>query len=123
MDNVYNNVSYHDYAGYAQSAFSQTLEYLETGKLAEPMKWVSNIFLAVVIALMINFAIVNHMIRGKKAKDSEVLSGMYQHFNMQNPNMILTNTTKVYDPPSSSGGGRGGGGGGGGGHSSGGHRI
>ncbi|MBR3525528.1 MAG: TPM domain-containing protein [Lachnospiraceae bacterium] len=124
MDNAYNNVARKDYYGYAKYAITEAGQYLKTGELARPMKWISNIFLAIVLGMMINFGLISFSRRRRKAKDAEILSGMYQHFEMANPSMILTNTTKVYDPPSSSGGGGGhGGGGGGGGHSGGSHRI
>ncbi len=124
MDNAYNNVARKDYYGYAKYAIREAGQYLKTGELARPMKWISNIFLAIVLGLMINFGLIGFSRRKRKAKDAEILSGMYQHFEMSDNSMILVNTTKVYDPPSSSGGGHGGHGGGGGGHHSGGsHRI
>lgn len=128
MDNTYNIVSAHDerdWYGYAEQTFQQLIDFFETGKISEPMKWITNIFLAIILAFMISFAMVSYAIRFRKPKDAEVLSGLYQHFQLLGANMILTNTTKVYDPPSSSGGGGGGrgGGGGGGGHGGGGHRA
>ena len=129
VDNAYNIVSRHDerdWYGYAEQTFQQLIDFYNTGKIAEPMKWITNVFLAIVLAFMISFAMVSYAIRSKKPKDSEVLSGLFQHFQLLGANMILTNTTKVYDPPSSSGGGGGGGrggGGGGGGHGGGGHRA
>ncbi len=126
MDNTYNTVARYndrDWYGYAEQTFQQLIDFYNTGKISEPMKWITNIFLAIVLAFMISFAMVSYAIRSKKPKDSEVLSGLYQHFQLLGANMILTNTTKVYDPPSSSGGGGGHGGGGGGGHGGGGHRA
>ncbi len=125
MDNTYNRVSRYDerdWYGYAEQTFVQVNDFFETGKISEPMKWITNVFLAIILAFMISFAMVSYSIRSRKPKDSEVLSGLYQHFQLRGANMILTNTTKVYDPPSSSsGGGHGGGGHGGGGHGGGGH--
>ncbi|MCR5249319.1 MAG: hypothetical protein K6E50_01790 [Lachnospiraceae bacterium] len=126
LDNTFNNAGYHDWKGYADETFGQILEYFETGKLAEPMKWIVNIFLAIILSLMLNFAFVSYSIRSKEPNAKELLAGMYQKFQMGDPHMVLTSTTKVYDPPSSSsgGGGRSGGGGGGGhSHSGGGHRA
>ena len=125
MDNAYRNVNRKDYYGYALYSIREAGQYLKTGELARPMKWISNVFLAIVLGLMINFGLISFSRRSRKAKEAELLSGMYQHFQMSDNSMILTHTTKVYDPPSSSGGGHGGGGhGGGGGHHSGGsHRI
>ena len=128
MDNTYNAVSRYndrDWYGYGEKTFEQLIDFFETGKLAEPMKWITNVFLAIILGLMVNFALISYIMRSRKPKDAEVLSGLYQHFQMQGANMILTNTTKVYSPPSSSSGGGGsrGGGGGGGGHSGGGHRA
>ena len=126
IDNSYNIVSKHDerdWYGYAEQTFQQIIDFYNTGKIAEPMKWITNIFLAIILAFMISFAMVSYSIRSRKPKDSEVLSGLFQHFQLLGANMILTNTTKVYDPPSSSGGGGGGHGGGGGGHGGGGHRA
>ncbi len=129
IDNAVNEYYYgsdrYNWYKYTEASFEQVLEYLNTGKISEPMKWITNVFLAIILGFMISFAMVSYVIRSRKPKDSEVLSGLYQHFQLLGANMILTNTTKVYDPPSSSGGGGHGGGGhgGGGGHSGGGHRA
>ena len=127
IDNAYNIVARHndrDWYGYAEQTFKQLIDFYNTGKISEPMKWITNVFLAAILAFMISFAMVSYVMRSRKPKDAEVLSGLFQHFQLLGANMILTNTTKVYDPPSSSGGGGGrGGGGGGGGHGGGGHRA
>lgn len=124
VDKYYDTSDRYNWYAYTDYTFQQVIDYFNTGKISEPMKWITNVFLAAILALMISFAMVSYVMRSRKPKDAEVLSGLFQHFQLLGANMILTNTTKVYDPPSSSGGGGGrGGGGGGGGHSGGGHRA
>ena len=125
LDNAYNNNSYHDWYGSAASSFQQAYDLLETGRLAEPMKYISNIFLALILGLLINFIIAMWSIRSRIPGDDEVLLGLFQSYKTSGVKLDYVGTTRTYSPQSSSsGGGRSGGGGGGGhSHSGGGHRA
>ncbi len=112
-----------NYYGYASLSVEQALQVLEGQKIAQPMKYVTSALLAMILAVMINFILVRSANAARVPSKAEMLKGLYSQCKLNNPQMILTNTTKVYDPPSSSSGGGGGhGGGGGGGHGGGGHR-
>ena len=123
-DNVYKYASDQEYYICSYTAFDQALTLLRGQKIARPMKYASNLFLAVILALMINFLLVMGGSRKKKAGERQLLEGIRYQYRLSNKKAVYKNTTKVYSPPSSSGGGGsggssggGGGGGGGGGHS------
>ena len=125
-DNVYTYATDGDYYSCAYHAYSQILTKMEGGKVAQPMKYTSNIFLALLLALLINYFFVKATSKAKKVKDDELLSNLPMQCMVTNARTQFTHQTKRYDPPSSSGGGGGGrSGGGGGGRSGGGggHRF
>lgn len=120
-DNVYDYASDEDYYTCAEIAFSQIHTLLEGRWIAQPMKWISNAFLAFAVALFINYFIVLYVSRARKATTSQLLSGTYSNINITNARANFTTQTKHYSPQSSGSSGSGGssrsgGGGGGGGH-------
>ena len=119
-DNVYRYASRSEYYECSSIAFSQMYTVLSGGKIAEPMRYISNIIIAIVIAFFINFIGIMSLTRIPPAKATEILKNCNIDFNAGNVRTAKTGTHKVYSPQSSGGGGSGGGGGGGGGGSSGG---
>lgn len=123
-DNVYSYASDKEYYQCAQQAFSQMLTVLQGQKISQPMKYISNALLALLVALLLNYGIVKIVARDKKPSRSELLGSMNVRCNLNNPRKFFVNQTRVYSPrntDSGSGGGGGGfSGGGGGGSSSGG---
>ncbi len=127
-DNVYEYASYEEYYICAYEAFSQALTLLEGNKIAQPMKYISNAVLALVLALMINYFVVRAMSRSVKPGKKELLDSTRHKYELANAETEFVNTTRTYSPRSSGGGSSGGGGGrsgGGGGRSGGGggHRF
>lgn len=124
-DNIYTYASDGDYAGCAAAAYQQLFQLLEGGRIAQPMKYICNLLLAVILALLINYALVRAYSAGKKPSGSQLLSGIYASYSLRDTHADFSHQTKVYSPRSSGGGGRSGGGGGrsGGSHSGGGHRF
>lgn len=120
-DNIYTYASDAEYFTCAYKAFEQIVTLLEGNRIAQPMKYASNAFLAVISALLINYFVVMLTSAAKKPSERELLEATKHRCSLINTDAVYTHTTKKYDPPSSSssgGGGRsGGGGGGGGGHS------
>lgn len=120
-DNVYTFASDAEYYLCASKVFEQELDLLEGQKISQPMKYASNVLLAIVMALLINYFVVKIFSRTKKPSESELLGGMFFKQDLKNFNAEYLSTSRVYSPQSSgSGGGSGGGGGssgGGGGHS------
>ncbi|MGN0341244.1 MAG: TPM domain-containing protein [Roseburia sp.] len=124
-DNVYTYASDAEYYSCASKAIDQITTVLSGGRIAQPMKYISNAFLALILALFINFIVVRMVSKAKKPSRDELLEGVFAKCTISNPNASMVNQTRVYDPPSSSSGGGGGHGGGGGGHhgGGGGHRF
>ncbi len=122
-DNVYTYASDADYYGCASKAFEQILTLLEGQKIAQPMKYISNAFLAFILGLLITYFIIKIMSSAGKPNEKELLGATRNGFQFENLTVKHSHTTRRYDPPSSGGGGGGGGrsggggGGGGGGHS------
>jgi uncharacterized protein len=122
-DNVYTYATKADYYSCASKVFEQEYNLLEGRRIAQPMKYISNALLAIVLALLLNYIIVRFYASAKTPSRRELLDGLFYQQKINNANAVFTNETKRYDPvesSSSGGGGRSGGGGGGGGHSSGG---
>ena len=123
-DNVYSYASDEDYYTCAKIAFTQIHTLLEGRWIAQPMKWISNAFLAVAIALFINYFVALHASRARKATTGQLLGSTYHNINITNARANFTKQTKHYSPQSSGGGsGRSGGGGGGRSGGGGGHRF
>lgn len=127
-DNVYRYASDARYFDCASEAFRQINTLLAGGRVMQPMKYISNALLAVIIALLLNFAWICYFSKLKTPTSREILRSLESHFTHGEPTAVFTHETKIYDPvsdssrSSSSGGGGGGGGGrsssgGGGGHS------
>lgn len=125
-DNSYRYASNGDYFSCADTAFSQIHSLLEGHRIAQPMKYISNLLLAVILAMLFNYFLVMSLSKAKKAKDKQILENIYTHASVKNPSVKFLHQTRQYNPPPpsnsgsrSSGGSSGGGGGsrgGGGGH-------
>lgn len=122
-DNVYQYASKGDYYSCASRAFVQIQSLLAGQKIAQPMKYISNILLALIFAALINYFLAMYLSGSAKPDSSEILSAISTKFTFTHPKKQLTKQEKIYSPPSSSGGGHSGGGHHGGGHSGGGHHS
>lgn len=125
-DNVYTYASDEEYYECASKAFEQILRLLEGKWIAQPMKYICNAFLAVAIALLINYFVVMMLSRSRKASASQLINSIYSKVDVNNARADFTHQTKRYSPQSSGssgGGGRSSGGGGGSSGGGGGHRF
>lgn len=125
-DNIYTYATDGNYYLCASKAFSQIYTLLEGGRVAQPMKYASNVLLALVFALLINFLIVMGISSKHRPSRSQLMDGIYTKCVVNNPQIQFMNQTKTYSPQSSGSSGGSGGhssGGGGGGHSGGGHSF
>lgn len=116
-DNVYSYARGGDYLACAEAVFGQINTLLIGGKIAQPMKYASNILLALILSLLLNYLIVRLQAANFKPSEEDILGAVRISFSMSSPGAVMTHTTRVYDPPASSGsdgGGRDSGGGGGG---------
>lgn len=119
-DNVYTYASDQEYYECASIAFEQIYTILEGGKIAEPMRYISNVFIALTVAFFTSFIVVLINTSIKKAGNAEILKTCDISFKMADVNAVKTGQTRRYSPQSDSSSGGGGGGGGGGGSSGGG---
>ena len=122
-DNVYRMASRAEYFACAKEAYSEIYTILNGNQIAQPMKYVSNALLAILIALLVNFILINTVARVRRANMDHMIHAASASFRYTEPEVQHVNTTKRYSPVEHSSGGGGGsfgGGGGGGGHSSGG---
>lgn len=130
-DNVYRYASDGDYYKCASQAYGQALALLEGNRIAQPMKYISNALLAVILALLLNYALVCFFTGKRKPGRRELLGNAGNYFRYTEPKAFFVRETRTYHPISSggsdsSGGSSGGGGGSSGGSSSGGgggHRF
>lgn len=118
-DNIYRYASRGDYYGCALEAFTEIETLLSGSRIAQPMKYVSNALLAIIIALLINFCIMRAMSRNKVPEQREWLRRMEHHCSLTDTHAEYIRTSKRYDPVTSDSGGSSGSSGGGGGGSSG----
>ena len=131
-DNTYRYAGRGDYYGCAREAFTEIFQVLEGQRIAQPMKYASNALLALILALLLNYAFLRFSARGLKPGRMEMLAAVNTAYAAGRAAATFERQTKVYVSSGSSGRGggfRGGGGGGfrggGGGHSGGGggHRF
>ena len=133
-DNIYHDAMYGRYYNCARDAFEQIYTVLSSGRILMPMKYISNAFLAIVIATLIAYWVLRIISGRSFAKKGKILVSVDANVQLAEVICMKTSTTKTYDPIRSSGGGGGGGrsgggfsggggGGGGGSFSGGGHRF
>lgn len=124
-DNVFRYASAGQYYECANRAFQQISTLLEGGRVLQPMKYISNALLSLLLGLLICFAWICFATRLRKPEEQDFMRRVIKQVNFTPPKAVCTHTTKTYSPPSSdsdsggSGSSSGGSGssGGGGGHS------
>ena len=122
-DNIYHYAEDGDYFRCAKRAVNLIYDVLAGNKIAQPMKYLSNGCVAILLSLIIGYIVARSASSTAKASDSQKLANIFTQFKVRNPKATYTGETKEYSPRSSSSGGGGGGGGGGGHSSSGGHGF
>ena len=123
-DNVYRYATSGDYYKCASYAFSQIKTLLDGGKILEPMRYISNFTISIIVAFFICYFIVIIGSRKRSASYKDILSKSKVSFAVSDSSATKTGSHRVYDPVSDSssssggfsGGGGGGSSGGGGGH-------
>lgn len=127
-DNVYRYASDGDYYACAVHTYEQILALLKGHKIAQPMKYISNGLLAVILALLLNYGLVCFFTGIRKPGKKELLRNGQNHFHYTQPQAFFVRESRTYNPTSSSSdgsgssgsgssGGSSGSSGGGGGHS------
>ena len=121
-DNVYRYASDGNYYRCASKAYEQIYTLLQGQKIEQPMKYISNLFLALLLALLANYFLVRLLSRTRKPGPNELLGNVPIRSSYGNLRKTLINQKKVYISSSSSSSGHSSSGGhssGGGGHSGG----
>ena len=113
-DNTYTYATRSDYYGCASLAFEQINTILEGRKIAEPMRYTSNLFIALTLAFFFSFLYILSKSKMAKASNRSIVDNCDIEFTIGETSAIKTGQHSVYSPQSSSSGGGGGGGGGGG---------
>ncbi|MCR4928119.1 MAG: hypothetical protein K5927_09075, partial [Lachnospiraceae bacterium] len=103
-------------------AFSQILKTYKGSRIDSPMQVASNICLALIFALLINFFAVKLLHGNHKMGNIKMLKGAGNFILFKNAHALMVSSSKRYSPRSK-GGGRGGFGGGFGGGHGGSHRF
>lgn len=103
-DNVYNYASEGDYYKCASVAFKQIEKTLIGEKIAEPMRYISNILISITTAAFISFIIVAMNTRIGKSDKDEMLRRCNITFDVTNIKATKTGEKKVYSPRSDSSG-------------------
>jgi len=125
-DNVYTLAKDEKYYECASKGISQVYDILSGTRILEPMRYISNIVLSILIAFSLSFIFVLSKTKLKKASTKKVLEGCDVKYDLTDIEVISNGTRREYSPISTSSGGGSSGGSsyhssfGGGGHSSGG---
>ncbi len=122
-DNVFRYAKSGDYYSCADVAFEQIGTVLAGGKIAMPMKYISNALFSLGLAMLICYIYASARSRAQRSSNKELLTYVNKAFNYSTPTLTYRRTEKKYSPQSSGGGSSGGGGDGGGGGGGGGHGF
>ena len=113
-DNVYRYATDGDYYRCASEVFSQAMILLEGGRIAQPMKYISNALIALVIALLANFALMSgERRRPAPAEDAAAAMTTVAGITILSRKLVRKRKTAHVEYSGSSGSSGGGGGGGG----------
>ena len=116
-DNIYSYASDRDYYTCAATAYEQELTLLEGGRIAQPMKYICNALLSVVLAILLTFALLSVMRKNDRPVRKVAAATARVSTVIAARQLLKTRTYYVSESSSSGGGGGGGGGGSGGSHS------
>ena len=119
-DNNYRYASDGEYYECAAGVFEQVIAVLNGERINEPMKYISNAILAVLLGLIVCMIIVFCTMGVKRVKAAELIASARVNMSKANVSINHTGQEKTYSPVVVVGGGGGGGSSGGGGFSGGG---
>ena len=120
-DNTYTSAKREAYAECAYKSMEQCLAIYEGNKIAQPMKFIVNIFISLMVGLLTVYCMIVFSRRKATASTREVMSGINSTVKVRSHGAVCIGTHRHRRSSDSSsgggGGGHSGGGGGGGGHS------
>lgn len=97
-DNVYRYASSENYYRCASEAFEQITALLSGHRIAQPMKYICNALLALILAALINYFIVRLCSASPKPSRNEILKSVSTKFTFINPQKKLLSQRKTYSP-------------------------
>jgi len=103
MDNVYRQASKGNYFGCAKETFTQMSELLSGNKIAEPMKYICNTILSIMISLFVTYGFYLLCSRNEKASKKEILVECGESLEYTPITAVKTGTHSVYSPVSDGG--------------------
>ncbi len=86
-DNVYKLATDKHYLACAQAAYEQIYTLLEGGKIAQPMKYICNIFIGLLISIMVNFTWMAVWAYRQRPKTKEMLDMINHSFQYEYRNL------------------------------------
>ena len=97
-DNVYSYASAGDYFACADEAFAQVVTLLAGGRIAEPMKYLSNAFLALILAAILNYLIVRALAARYKPDNRELINAMDISYEQKDASVSRQGSQRKYSP-------------------------
>ncbi|MGN0317584.1 MAG: TPM domain-containing protein [Lachnospira sp.] len=95
MDNVYSYASSGEYYRCSVKTFEQVLNLLNGEKIARPMKYICNIFLAVICAVLINYWIVRKYSKEFAPEAKELLDGAFSRIDLKDYHVENINREEI----------------------------
>lgn len=97
-DNSYTYASDEEYYECASKAFSQIHTLLIGGKIEEPMRYISNLFISITLSAFFSFFLVVVNTKTRKIKNKEILDKCNISFVATNIKARKVGVTKLYEP-------------------------
>ena len=109
MDNVYRYAGSQAYDRCVITVFDQAEAVVQEQHIAQPFKYITNIFLSVILAFLIGFIVLGITMAKPAPTRKEILNGLFSGCNITDRAVVLEKVDKLYSPISSgSSGGSGG---------------
>ncbi|MDO4620563.1 MAG: TPM domain-containing protein [Lachnospiraceae bacterium] len=122
-DNVYKMASRKEYYCCAEEAFTQITALLEGEEIPQPMKYISNALLALIIAFFGNYLLIHPFRAQKMSVEEQQMETLLNRYRFSGVKKKKYQTERTLNSSDSSDGDSSGGGGGGGSSSGGGHSF
>ncbi len=106
-DNIYRYLTNQNYYEGVSKAFGQINTLLNGGKIFEPMRYISNVLISLIVSAFLVFFFIMRKSAFKKVTNKELIRDCVIAFSAANVVGAVTGTKKVYNPPSSSSSGGG----------------
>ena len=85
-----------EYYQCAASAFEQVGRLLQGGEIARPMKYINNALLALILAVLINYAIITTQAAKRRSKQERIFGNADYLPTVRGANWIVTKSVRVF---------------------------